>query len=262
MPKPTTDPHPILPPLNDHRDRSTPSYLEYERRIADDIKERGQRHPITVILEGNALRVLAGETRRRACIIAGVDVWIEQVESMSRIDQMKETLLENEMRSDLKPAERAASLQEMLNEPGMNQQKLAKLLRVSTAKISKDLSLAGLLPEYQEMVNAGTLAYSVATQIARLKKDLTKQKQIGDHIIQQKLDRNQAAWHVNEALGNKVKEKPIEVPLKDGGRLFIPSQWDWPMLLNLSEIIKVAVKKGEGNGLVMRDTVANLLKSS
>jgi ParB family transcriptional regulator, chromosome partitioning protein len=164
-------PSALLPPKDDARDRGTPEYMAWERTLTADIGKRGVRSPIHVIREGNAFRVLTGETRRRCALLAGVaDVPIIVHDApLTEAEQRLEMLLENEMRSGFTDLERAVLYQQLMLLNGWSQVELARAVGKSQGAISKALTVSKKLPDdLQAMVSSGKLCPSSAAAIARL----------------------------------------------------------------------------------------------
>ncbi len=140
-------------------------------RLAESMRTRGQLQPIRVRWD-DARRiyvVVLGERRWRAAAIAGLETLacIVLEGSPSAEELLEDQLVENCLRSDLKPIEQAKAFRRLLDGMGLSQRQLADRLHISQTSISQAIALLGLPESVQEKVDAGDLPPSTAYQISR-----------------------------------------------------------------------------------------------
>lgn len=138
------------------------------RRLADDIKANGQRHPIIVTSSG---LILDGRNRYAACQIAGVEPWIEVLDPD---DPVAFVLSENAHRRHLPATQLAAAYALTLGREnrvkGKWRRGVAAEITGNVKNLNVPLSLAGTvldhLPDLLPRVAAGDLALDIAHQQA------------------------------------------------------------------------------------------------
>ncbi|HDS03736.1 MAG TPA: ParB/RepB/Spo0J family partition protein [Firmicutes bacterium] len=132
--------------------RFQPRNLFHEEEIqslADSIQENGLLQPVTVRrLEDHSYEIISGERRFRAMSRLGykvIPVIVREISSDSQMLVM--ALIENLQREDLNPVEEALGYQRLIEENGLTQQDVSRLVSKSRAYITNTLRLLKLEPE-------------------------------------------------------------------------------------------------------------------
>jgi ParB/RepB/Spo0J family partition protein len=161
----------LLPVRNDKRTRTGADYQAYFANFTADAKARGVQQPVIAVTEGDAARVVDGETRRQAALLAGLDsipILLYQRE-LSEAELTIAQLQANAQRRDFTPLELAAVYQELMRLNAWNQSQLARAIHVSPGHVAKVLAISTkLCDEVQEMVAAGKLQPRAAYALTRL----------------------------------------------------------------------------------------------
>src|ERR1019366_3843713 len=114
-----------------------------------DVRTRGVQQPIIAYREGERLRVLDGETRRLASLLAGIDsvpvLAYETAPPESELALM--ALQANALRLDMEDLEYATVYNDLMTLQGISQMELAELLHVSPSQVSKRMRIFNNLPE-------------------------------------------------------------------------------------------------------------------
>lgn len=107
--------------------------------LAASIKTRGLLQPIVVRRTSDGYRLLAGERRFRAALLAGLD----RVPALIREgdDDLEIALIENLQREDLSPLEEAEALALLIERHGYSHREVADLLGKSRPYVSNTLAL-------------------------------------------------------------------------------------------------------------------------
>lgn len=249
----------LLPPSNDPRQSRDPEYIT---RLATDLKARGMRHPIYAIRKGDKLEVLTGETRRLAAQQAGLDaVPVEVLDRpLTPSETMLERLLENELRSDFSPLEKAGIYAELMRLNGWSQAELAKSVHVSPGEVSKVLAVSKRLPaDLQEKVASGELCPTIAYQLSRLS-DPATMRELAEKAMKGLLKRDSAEAQVSRLLGKRAKKaKPIKARTGRGIAAVIPDL-DYDAVLGELTTLVDAVKKAQKHGLPL-SSLPSLLRA-
>ncbi|MEZ6100701.1 MAG: ParB/RepB/Spo0J family partition protein [Pirellulaceae bacterium] len=178
-------------------------------RLAGSIRAHGQLHPIRVRWDEAIGKwiIVTGERRWRATIAAGlpaIDCYFVDGE-MTKGELREQQLVENLLRSDLKPLEEARALQSLMELNGWNGKQVAEALRVTTSRISRSLALLDLPPEVQQQVDAGTLPKSAAYEISKLDSS-EQQAKLATQAASGELSHSQTVKQIKQRRGKKAAQ--------------------------------------------------------
>lgn len=142
--------------------------------LADSIREHGLIQPITVrtIVDGR-YQIVAGERRWRACKMAGVSEIPIIVRELSDEDTAKIALIENVQRADLNPIEEAAAYKQLIEQYGVTQETIAKMVGKSRSVIANSVRLLNLPEEVQDMLKNDEISVGHAKALAAIEDEET-----------------------------------------------------------------------------------------
>lgn len=121
--------------------------------LADSIREHGLIQPIIVRpLPDERYQIVAGERRWRACKMAGITEIPIIVRDLSDADTAKIALIENIQRENLNPIEEAAAYKQLIDEFGMTQEEVAKMVGKSRSVIANSVRLLNLPEEIRNIL--------------------------------------------------------------------------------------------------------------
>lgn len=128
--------------------------------LAESIREHGLIQPIVVrpMPNGMTYQIVAGERRWRACRIAGlaeVPVIIREL-SDSEVSQI--AIIENVQRADLNPLEEAMAYRDLIDNYGMTQEAVSKVIGKSRPYIANALRLLNMPESLQLAVRGGDIS--------------------------------------------------------------------------------------------------------
>lgn len=132
------------------------------KNLAESIRQHGQLQPIRVRWDDSRDRyiIIAGERRWRASKLAGQQS-IQCVVIDGFIDSnqiLREQIIENAIREDLKPTEKAKAYRDLMDAEGWNGKELAEQLQLVPSTVSRVLNLLKLPESLQQAVDAGELS--------------------------------------------------------------------------------------------------------
>jgi ParB/RepB/Spo0J family partition protein len=134
------------------------------RSLAHSIRAFGLLQPIVATRTPGGFMVVAGERRRRAAIMAGVD----EVEVLVVAGHPAEiSLIENLQRATLKPVEEAEALAQLSRGEGHSHEHLAWITGRSRSSISELLSIARMPAAIKEACRNSDLPKSALIEIAK-----------------------------------------------------------------------------------------------
>ena len=142
--------------------------------LADSIREVGVLQPVVVRPRDDGYELVAGERRLRAARLAGLAVIPAVVREGRDEDSLREALIENIHREDLRPLELAAALQELLDELGATQDSVAERLGYSRAHVANTIRLLSLPADVQRLLADGRIQAGHARALLALTDDRTR----------------------------------------------------------------------------------------
>ena len=141
-------------------------------QLAESLKTHGQLQPIRVRwsqAHGKWV-VIAGERRYRAALRAGLAklacVFVEGEVPADVL--LEEQLVENAVRSDLKPVEQARAYRRLMDMKGWTGKQVAERLQLHPTSVTRALQLLDLPEPVQARIDDGTIAPSVGVELSKM----------------------------------------------------------------------------------------------
>ena len=136
------------------------------QRLAESMKQHGQLQPIRVRWNESRGKyiIIAGERRYRAAGLAElttIDCVVAEGE-LSNAQILNEQVIENALREDLLPGERAKAFRQVMEINGWDGKQLAEQLQIAPSTVSRSLALLKLDEEMLAKVDAGEVAATLA----------------------------------------------------------------------------------------------------
>jgi len=127
--------------------------------LADSIQEHGILQPILVRpLSTGGYQIVAGERRWRAARMLGLDEVPVNIKELSDMETMQIAIIENLQRENLNPVEEAAGYNELIENYGMTQDKVAKMVGRSRSAVANAIRLLALPERVLRMLEKGNLS--------------------------------------------------------------------------------------------------------
>lgn len=127
--------------------------------LADSIREHGILQPILVRpLESGGYQIVAGERRWRAARMLGLDEVPVSIKELSDTETMQIAIIENLQRENLNPVEEAAGYNELIENYGMTQDQVGKMVGKSRSAIANSVRLLSLPQRVLKMLENGELS--------------------------------------------------------------------------------------------------------
>ncbi len=179
-------------------------------RLADSLKAHGQISPIRVRWDEARDRwvVVVGERRWRAARQAGIAVMtcVMEQRELEPGELLALQVIENSIRSDLKPIEEARAYRVLMSRFGWSGNKLAQEIGVNQSSISRSLALLSLPEEVQAMVESGGLNPSTACEVSKVE-GAEAQREVAERIASGGLSRTDAIEEVRKATRERTPSK-------------------------------------------------------
>ena len=135
--------------------------------LADSIREHGMLQPILVRpLENGSYQIVAGERRWRAARMLGLEEVPVTIRAMTDQETMQIALIENLQRENLNPIEEALGYQELMDQFGMTQEGISKIVGRSRSAVANSLRLLQLPEPIQQYLQEGSMTVGHAKALA------------------------------------------------------------------------------------------------
>jgi ParB family chromosome partitioning protein len=155
----------IVPNPRQPRQAMDPEALE---ELAASIREQGLVQPLVVAEVPGGYQLLVGERRWRAAKLAGLDRVPVVVREVTPQQMVELALVENLQREDLNPLETAAAYEQLAEDFGLTQQKIADKVGKNRATVTNTLRLLKLPQKVKDALLEGRITEGHARAILRL----------------------------------------------------------------------------------------------
>ena len=190
------------------------------KSLGESIRVSGVLTPLLVVQTGQRYRLVAGERRLRAAMMAGLQTVPCVVHDFTRQQEMEAALVENLQREDLNPVEEAEGIRALMEQCGYTQEKAAERLGKSRPAVANSLRLLTLEDEITDAVRSGSLSAGHARVLAGIhdteaRKTLFR-KALNDHLNVRQLELLAADLAAGVKVTPKKKApKTLSLELKD-----------------------------------------------
>lgn len=179
--------------------------------LADSIREVGLLQPILVEQRGERYRIIAGERRFRAAMLAELKTMPCLVKQMSAREQGLAALIENLQREDLNPMEAARAVRRVMDEGSYTQEQAAGMLGKSRPAVANLLRLLQLSSPVQEMLMANQLTEGHARVLAGIREHKA-QLALAQRVVAEGLSVRALEALVKKPQARAALPKPAPVP--------------------------------------------------
>jgi len=176
--------------------------------LAESIRQHGVVQPIIVKKQENGYTIIAGERRWRAAKMAGLKTIPSIIKDLSSRETMEIALIENLQREDLNPIEEAEAYQKLMDEHGMTQEELSRLVGKSRAAIANSVRLLTLPDRIKDMLVNEQLTSGHARTLITVE-DTEKQLELAEIIVEKNLSVRETEKMVNEKKNNRAVRKNV-----------------------------------------------------
>ncbi|MCR5729050.1 MAG: ParB/RepB/Spo0J family partition protein [Ruminococcus sp.] len=127
--------------------------------LADSIREHGMIQPILVRpTSTGGYQIVAGERRWRAARMVGLDEVPVTIKELTDLETMQIAIIENLQRENLNPVEEAAGYNDLIENYGMTQDQVAKMVGKSRSAIANAVRLLALPERVLKMLEKGDIS--------------------------------------------------------------------------------------------------------
>ncbi len=219
------------------------------RQLADSIAAHGIIQPIVVRKEGMSYKIVAGERRWRAARMAGIETVPAIVREYNDNELLEVALIENLQRENLNPLEEAEAYKRLIEEYGLTQERISKIIGKSRPSLANSLRLNKLHDDIKKMLRDDLISEGHARAILSVE-DPDKQIKIAEAIVSKGLSVRDAEKLVKDF----DKKEKIKEAGKDEIELEIRSIED-----RLKNILgtKVRLQHGKNKGKIVIDYYSN-----
>ena len=174
--------------------------------LAESIKQHGVVQPIIVKKTETGYSIIAGERRWRSAKIAGLKTIPAIIKDISTREIMEIALIENLQREDLNPVEEAEAYQKLMDEHGLTQESLSKIVGKSRAAIANSVRLLSLTDKVKEMLVGELLTPGHARTLITIENE-EKQNSLANTIVEKNLNVRETEKLINDQTNQKKRKK-------------------------------------------------------
>ncbi|MCK4233077.1 ParB/RepB/Spo0J family partition protein [candidate division WOR-3 bacterium] len=168
--------------------------------LIDSVKSKGIIQPVIVRKSGKLFELVCGERRYRAAKKAGLRKIPVVIKELTDREVLEIALIENLQRKDLNPIEEARAYKRLINEFGLTQSEVSKVIVKERSTVTNRLRLLKLPNPIQSMVMRNEISEGHARTLLSLK-DETQMLSIAKAIIR----KNLSVRDVEKLIHKKVK---------------------------------------------------------
>ncbi len=142
--------------------------------LSESMKNKGTLQPIAVRPAEGGYELLAGERRLRAAALAGIDSLPAVIRPAKDEDLLELALIENVLRQDLNPLEKAQAYKNMHIRHGLSHDEIGKRMGEDRATVSNYIRLLDLQNSILEMLATGAIGTGHAKALLSLADNQTR----------------------------------------------------------------------------------------
>ncbi|MCA9970755.1 MAG: ParB/RepB/Spo0J family partition protein [Anaerolineales bacterium] len=163
---------------NPHQPRSVMD-ADKLAELAASIEEHGLIQPLIVTEQPEGFILIAGERRWRASQLAGLTAVPVIVKEATPQAMLELALIENIQRADLNPLEEAFAYQQLIDDFGLTQQKVAKRVGKARSTVANLVRLLELPANIQQAVTDGLISGTHARVLLQLPDEAQQTEAMG-----------------------------------------------------------------------------------
>lgn len=155
--------------------------------LAESVKKYGIIQPITVKKGENGFyTIIAGERRWRAARLAGLDKVPVRIKTLTDLEELEVSLIENLQRTDLDPVEEALGYKKLMEEYSLTQEEVSQKVGKSRSAVANALRLLALPEKIRGLIIDKKITGGHAKALLMLK-DEKNQQLLAEKIVEQGL---------------------------------------------------------------------------
>lgn len=182
--------------------------------LSESIQTKGILQPILVEIDGDHYRIIAGERRYRASVMAGLKKIPVLVKEMTEEERLEVALIENIQREDLNAVEEAMAYKAIMDAGKLSQEEVARKVGKKRSTVANALRLLRLDKDMQRGLAEGLLTSGHARAILSLENP-ADQRILHSRILHGEVSVREAERMASElSKGKRVIKTKKEAPLR------------------------------------------------
>lgn len=179
---------------------------EHLQELASSIREYGIIQPLVVTKEDSGYRLIAGERRLRAAMLAGLKKVPIVVRESKDQENLAVALIENVQRVDLNPIELGIAYKRLYEEFNLSHDEIARRVGKSRPVISNMIRLLNLPAVIQDALREGAIPFSSARAILGIPTP-EKQLEFFYQVLEGKIRKSDVEHHVTMSRGASNRKR-------------------------------------------------------
>ncbi len=240
--------------------------------LIESIRLHGVLQPIAVRKTPDGYELIAGERRWRACQELGIKKIPAQVRATEDQQMLELALIENILRADLDPIERAKAYRRLMDDFSLTQEEAAKRLSQKRSTVANYLRLLELPKDVRETLKEGRLTMGHARALAGLE-EAARQRRWAREVVERglsvrDLERELQAERARRGSGSSLSDprsrgrNPQEVEIEERLREALGAEVHVSLLKNGGKIhLRISDARGLQHLLDVAEAGADQVRS-
>ena len=184
--------------------------IEKLKELSESILDKGLIQPLVVAEDRGMYKLIAGERRFRASIMAGIKKIPVIIKNYDEDERLEIALIENLEREDLNPIEEAETYKVLIEKYNLTQEDLSKRVKKSRSYITNMMRLLGLSDTIKSMITLGKISQTKARTLLSVMDENLREK-LANLIVKEDLSvKNIEKYIANFSKKNIKKEDKEE----------------------------------------------------
>lgn len=182
--------------------------IEKLKELSESILDKGIIQPLIVVEDGNMYKLIAGERRLRASIMAGIKKVPVIIKNYNEDERLEIALIENLEREDLNPIEEAETYKVLIEKYNLTQEGLSKRLKKSRSYITNIIRLLGLSDTIKSMIMSGDISQTKARTLLSISDEELREK-VASLVVEKDLSVKDIEKYIN--LDRNINKKDSNI---------------------------------------------------
>ncbi len=183
--------------------------IEKLKELSESILDKGLIQPLVVAEDRGMYKLIAGERRFRASIMAGIKKIPVIIKNYDEDERLEIALIENLEREDLNPIEEAETYKVLIEKYNLTQEDLSKRVKKSRSYITNMMRLLGLSDTIKSMITLGKISQTKARTLLSVMDENLREK-LANLIVKEDLSVKNIEKYIENFSKKNIKKEDKE----------------------------------------------------